>query len=157
MIWIFLSLLSFAPTPVHDLAEACPREMPSSFSHMVFEAASEFDVDPLVLLATAVRETHCRPQAVGATGELGIAQIHPKYWAEELQREGIINTRDDLRDIETSLRASAYIFSKHKRRSRDIWTQFRTYNGSGPAARKYADEQTIRLAKLRERFPMRSP
>lgn len=139
-----LDLSTCDTTPSYDIG--CDVEAPAGFNEAIQSAADEFGVDPWVLAATAYRESDCRPGVTGAAGEIGMFQVHPRWWSDALKSEGIIKSDSDLYNMETNIRAGAWIFSNIQRRvGDDIWTMFRTYNGSGPAARAYATAQVAAL------------
>jgi len=50
----------------------------AAFAQMIFEAAERHGIDPFVLAAIAMRESALDPGAIGATGEAGIVQLHPR-------------------------------------------------------------------------------
>jgi soluble lytic murein transglycosylase-like protein len=131
-------LLQTQPAP--DFASGCDAP-PVDFNDAVASAALEFGVDPWVLAVTAYRESDCRPEVTGASGEIGMAQIHPRWWRQDLQEAGLISSDTDLFDMRTNLRASAFIFARLQARGFSKEKMFRRYNGRGPQARKYAAEQ----------------
>jgi hypothetical protein len=57
--------------------EGCERRL-SEFAHYLIAAGEKNGVDPWLLAAMAFRESGMNPFAVGAVGELGILQLHPK-------------------------------------------------------------------------------
>jgi len=57
--------------------EGCERRL-SEFAHYLIDAGEKNGVDPWLLAAMAFRESGMNPFAVGAVGELGILQLHPK-------------------------------------------------------------------------------
>jgi hypothetical protein len=57
--------------------EGCDRRL-LEFAHYLIDAGEKNGVDPWLLAAMAFRESGMNPFAVGAVGELGILQLHPK-------------------------------------------------------------------------------
>jgi hypothetical protein len=49
-----------------------------TFASLLSSVADEHDLDPWMLAAIAVRESMLDPSAVGARGEAGIVQLHPR-------------------------------------------------------------------------------
>lgn len=142
-----------APAPVAhrvpDYAAECSWPVPEDFNVQVEAAATEFGVDPRLLATTIYRESDCRIDAVGGAGELGLTQVNPKVWTRTLKREGLITDATDLLDMNTNLRAGAFILASClKRADGDLWGTFRRYNGSGKKARRYADEQVVEFGRL---------
>ncbi|MEM9189357.1 MAG: transglycosylase SLT domain-containing protein [Myxococcota bacterium] len=64
------------------------------FAQLIEGAANDHGIDPFLLAALAVRESSLNPGAVGAQGEAGILQLHPRgagrgmrYVEDEAHRE----------------------------------------------------------------------
>lgn len=121
--------------------EACKFKPPENLTELVLESAQEFGLDPRILAVTVHRESGCDPWAYGAVGEIGLTQIFPKYWVSDLKKQKILTRAQELWDPRTNLRASAWILSTHLKRGKSKFEMFRRYNGRGPKARKYAQEQ----------------
>lgn len=128
------------PMPVEEWTRLCGPNATPDLDTLIQEVATEYDVDPRILATISTKESTCNPKAVGGAGELGLTQVHPKVWTQELVKEGIIQEPADLLDPRTNLQSSAYIIKGLLKRNRgDVWKTFRRYNGSGPMARRYAD------------------
>ncbi len=121
--------------------EECKFKPPENLTELVLESAQEFGLDPRILAVTVHRESGCDPWAYGAVGEIGLTQILPKYWVSDLKKQKILNRSQELWDPRTNLRASAWILSTLLERGESKFEMFRRYNGRGPKARKYAQEQ----------------
>ncbi len=135
--------------PFLDFAAGCKFAPPEDFNQLLVESAGEFGLDPNILAVTVYRESGCDTWAYGAAGEVGLTQITPKHWAQDLRAQGIINRTQELWDPRTNLRASAWILSTHLKGDEDEYQMFRRYNGRGAKARKYAREQQVALQELR--------
>lgn len=57
--------------------EGCDQRL-TEFAHYLVDAGSKNGIDPWLLAAMAFRESGMNPFVVGAVGELGILQLHPK-------------------------------------------------------------------------------
>lgn len=122
------------------------------FDLMVSRAAERYDVDPDVLVAIIYKESGCRPSVIGDGGAAyGLGQIHPRWWRKDLQKEGIIKDDKDLFIPEQAVMAVAYIISKLTKPQRPLFDTIRRYNGSGPAARKYAGDVLIKVGRIRQK------
>lgn len=55
----------------------CPARI-AVFSNMIAGVAHEYDLDPFLLAAMAMRESALNPAVIGAAGEAGIVQLHPQ-------------------------------------------------------------------------------
>jgi hypothetical protein len=58
-------------------SEGCDRRL-NEFAHYLIDAGEKNGIDPWLLAAMAFRESGMNPFVVGAVGELGILQLHPK-------------------------------------------------------------------------------
>ena len=117
----------------------CGPLAPPDLDLLVEEAAAEVNAAPLLLATIVLKESSCNPQAVGSSGEIGLTQVHPKFWLGSLKDEGIVAGQEDLFVPQNNLRASAFILARQLLRSEgSAWGAFRRYNGAGPRARRYA-------------------
>lgn len=125
-----------------DYETGCDTAAPQDFSEMIEQVAKEYNINPKMIASTVYRESACDKDATGSQGEIGLGQLHPKVWTKILQEEGIIETKKDLYDPKTNLRATAFVLDRCriKHKGSPIKT-FSCYNGSGMAARRYASEQ----------------
>ncbi len=57
--------------------EGCDQRL-TEFAHYLVDAGAKNGIDPWLLAAMAFRESGMNPFVVGAVGELGILQLHPK-------------------------------------------------------------------------------
>ena len=115
--------------------------IPSGLDEALERAATEQGVDPRVLSTTIWRESGCRRDALGSSGEIGLTQVHPRVWTSTLIREGIIKRESDLWRVGPNLQAGAFVLAYCQNRHGDLRTTFRCYNGSGPMAERYAASQ----------------
>ena len=128
--------------PVEEYILHCKRTAPENFNRLVESAGRESGLNPRMIALTVYRESKCDPHAVGADGEIGLGQIYPAIWKDVLTDEGIIESVDDLYDPAINLRATGFILSESLRYAKgDPVDALRRYNGSGPAAERYAREQ----------------
>jgi Transglycosylase SLT domain len=58
-------------------SEGCDRRL-TEFAHYIIDAGEKNGIDPWLLAAMAFRESGMNPFVVGAVGELGLLQLHPK-------------------------------------------------------------------------------
>jgi Transglycosylase SLT domain len=71
---------SGASIPIYHCRQAhegCDRRL-TEFAHYLIDAGERNGIDPWLLAAMAFRESGMNPFVVGAVGELGILQLHPK-------------------------------------------------------------------------------
>jgi soluble lytic murein transglycosylase-like protein len=117
---------------------------------LVFDVAERKNIHPLVLFAQVGIESGWNQFAIGDNGRsYGLMQIQPKIWKKfcKLERDS------DLLDAEKNLECGADIFAMHYeesqgRHSEKVWMAYRKHNGSGPAARNYANKVMARLNGL---------
>ncbi|GAB4269761.1 MAG: hypothetical protein Kow0092_23910 [Deferrisomatales bacterium] len=101
-----------APTPVASL-----------LAPMIRREAARFGVDPLVMVSIARQESHFRLDARGSKGEVGVFQIRPTLWAEELGLDP-----GALAEPAHNTRACAYILSRYLARYGTYRKAVRAYN-----------------------------
>lgn len=148
-VWVEEVVEDAAPEPPEDFAQHCDVEPPEGFDRMVEAAGEATGINPRVIALTVYRESRCKADALGAVGEIGLGQVYPRIWTQVLVEEGIIESVDDLYDPEGNLRATGFILSEALRYAKgDPRDALRRYNGSGPAARRYARQQTLRYQSL---------
>ena len=135
-----------SPGAPQDLGEApswtrlCGPHASEDLDALVEEVSEDTGIDPALLAAVMFKESTCRPEAIGGSGEIGLTQVHPRVWTRYLKKQGLIETSQDLLDPEVNLRCSAHILGGHlEKTDGDIWKSLRRYNGAGPEARRYAD------------------
>ncbi len=132
-----------APAEVEDYTRHCQSAPPEGFNLLVEEAAAATGINPRLIALTVYRESRCKVDAVGGVGEIGLGQVYPAIWTRVLVEEGVIGSVDDLYDPAVNLRATGFILSEALRYAKgDPADALRRYNGSGPAAERYAHEQS---------------
>lgn len=125
--------------------QGCTALRPEGLGFLIDQVAAEEGVNPAWLAVTVWRESGCNNAARGSSGEIGLAQINPKVWSAKL---GASPDGWEMWDPESNLRYSAMILKRLRDSSSSDWEMFRKYNGRGPKARKYANEQMAVLASL---------
>ena len=156
---LFISVASFSVT-FGGIASIASRETPEDLPLVVdiradvpqwgpcdMRRITHFaeGVDPRVVRVTFERESGCNPLALGSMGEIGLGQIRYEVWGKSLREAGIIRSKEDLWEINTNIRATAWIFTQLTGNTKE---KFRKYNGAGPKARAYATQQMKRLNTL---------
>lgn len=140
-----------APAEVEDYTRHCQSAPPDDFNGLIEVAAEAHGINPRMIALTVYRESHCKAEAVGAVGEIGLGQVYPAIWSHVLTEEGIIKSVGDLYDPAINLLATGFILSESLRYAKgNPADALRRYNGSGPAARRYAREQSRRYRLLWE-------
>jgi len=130
----------FPPIP-HNWSQKCGLNGSLELDFLIEDVAREYNLEPALLASVIIRESRCDPSALGASGEIGLAQVSPFWWRRELRKHELIEHTGQLYDPHINLCCAAHILTKHlKRSSGDTWGALRRYNGSGKAARAYADE-----------------
>lgn len=95
-------------------------------------AAKHFPSDPALLLAVVGVESSWRPWALGGVGEVGLCQVRPDL-------HGV--SAAELLDPESNIEAAARVLRGCLVRSKgDVEGALRRYNGTGPAAERYASK-----------------
>lgn len=111
-IWKAMELLGAAPSVASLLAP------------IIVQKATLFHIDPLVMVSIARQETRFRLGVRGSKGEVGVFQIMPSVWCEEL---GL--TEAELEEPGNNAHACAYILAKYLRTyGGDMRKAVRAYN-----------------------------
>lgn len=87
----------------------------------------------MTLAAIAVKESNGDPKAVGSHGEKGVFQVRECYWGKV------------PRDIEGQVMQADNILTQLKQQEASEFHALMAYNGTGPRARRYAED----ILKLR--------
>jgi len=110
-------------------------------------AARHFPRDPALLLAVVGVESSWRPWALGSVGEVGLCQVRPDL-------HGV--SAVDLLDPEANIEAAARVLHGCLARSGgDLSGALRRYNGTGPAAERYAAKVLSEHRRLLAAVPRR--
>jgi len=82
-----------------------PRSMAQEIAQECFK--TEY---PIILLALIARESSFNPFVRSKAGAIGLGQIHPKFWADKLKRNGLIREVRDLYDPVINVRCTYFVF-----------------------------------------------
>ena len=124
----------------------CSWKPPNGLDSMIVKAATRYGIEADIVAATIYRESGCRVDAVGSSGEIGLMQINPNVWRNEIESVHGIRFEAIKQDPATNVMIGAYILSTF--RDDGLREMFRRYNGSGKKAERYADEQMHVLKQL---------
>ena len=89
---------------------------PASIAKIIAKEAIKSEIG-IILLALVQRESSFNPFARSKAGAMGLGQIMPSEWVDELGKAGIVQTKRDLYDPVVNMRATAYIFKKYYKQS----------------------------------------
>ena len=136
------SSADFADTPEEAVkpraATPAPKSGATTFDPLFERYGKEYDLPPTLLKTLAGKESSFNPRAVGATNsngttDYGLMQHNSRYFKER----GIT----DPFDPEQSVAKAAKLLSDNLRASGgNLREAVRRYNGTGPAAERYADD-----------------
>lgn len=98
-------------------------DVASRLAPAIVKSARKFDVDPFLMVSIARQETNFRLGARGSKGEVGVFQIMPRVWCDELGM-----TEEELARPEENTYACAYILGKYLRRYRGYEAAVKAYN-----------------------------
>lgn len=130
----------------------------ATVQQMVADAALAYGLNPIIFFTQMQGESGFNPGAVGAAGEIGVAQFMPATWTRvilqhpELQEPPFNATSDPagrsnvLANIYAAAAHMADLLASHG--GTDYWSALRDYNGSGPAAEAYATGVLGRAATM---------
>ena len=78
----------------------------------IYETAMSME-NGLLYIALTYRESNFDPTAISKKGAIGLTQIMPGIWVDELIKQGIIKEEKDLFDYDKNLLTSSYILTKY--------------------------------------------
>lgn len=117
----FAGFLTIFPT---YLSNSHKLDTKTAIHHEVFKYHH-----PKLLLAMIKVESNFNPNACSKKNALGLMQIRPQVWKEKLIEEGIIETENDLLDIEKNIKAGSYILTHYQSKSKTLKQALGKYNG----------------------------
>lgn len=90
-------------------------------------AASQYRLDPLLILAVVAVESRFNPVAESGAGAKGLMQVIPKYHPEKVEAYG---GEKALLDPQTNVLVGAAILREYLNRTGDLTSALQMYNGS---------------------------
>jgi hypothetical protein len=138
-------------------SEGCDERL-SEFAHYIIDAGEKNGVDPWLLAAMAFRESGMNPFVVGAVGELGILQLHPKnpkvksvrfmrdaYYRQRCRKEAGACQREVVD------RAAEILARSLEKCDNDLYRALGMYNsGKCGGSKSYADRILYERDKLKD-------
>ncbi|MGX2041837.1 lytic transglycosylase domain-containing protein [Methylocaldum sp. MU1018] len=116
---------------------------PSMYDSIFAEAGQKYGIDPAILKAIAVHESHLNPDATNVnqngSGDYGIMQLNSQGAGAGLSREQLMDPRTN---IMTGSKFFAGLVKKY-----GYTEALKRYNGSGPAAERYRKEMMETLGR----------
>lgn len=119
-VWLFEQA-----TRLSKVAPHIPEDERFSILRMVHKEASQFDLDPMLVLALINVESDFDHYAISNAGALGLMQVMP-FWKQEIGHPD-----DNLHEISTNLRYGCAILSLYlEKEKKDTTLALARYNGS---------------------------
>jgi len=120
--------------------------VPRSIAEVIVRECCKTDY-PVVLLALIARESSFNPFARSKAGAIGLGQILPKVWLDELRSKGLVREVRDLYDPVINIRCTNYIFVSYLRKSNnDLSTALVRYVGGKNSA--YVKDILLNIGEL---------
>lgn len=137
-----LELIDQIAAVISEVNNLLPKEKAESISRAIVTQSLAAEIDPWLLTAMAITETHFRPNVRGGSGEYGILQIMPGTGEWIAGRLGYTNwAPEDLWDIETNVQFAAYYLRISIREfGGDLSKGVLAYNRGGKGARAWLKE-----------------
>jgi len=102
---------------------------------------------PIILLALMARESSFNPFVRSKAGAIGLGQIHPKFWADKLKRNGLIREVRDLYDPVVNVRCTHFVFlSCLRKTNNDLPKALQRYVGGKNTA--YVKDILLNIGEL---------
>ena len=102
---------------------------------------------PIILLALMARESSFNPFVRSKAGAIGLGQIHPKFWADKLKRNGLIREVRDLYDPVVNVRCTHFVFlSCLRKTNNDLPEALQRYVGGKNTA--YVKDILLNIGEL---------
>ena len=119
-VWLFEQA-----TRLSKVAPHIPEDERFSILRMVHKEATQFGLDPMLVLALINIESDFDHYAISSAGALGLMQVMP-FWKQEIGHPD-----DNLHEISTNLRYGCAILSLYlEKENRDTTLALARYNGS---------------------------
>lgn len=116
---IIIALFAYPRVVAKAAQEGLPEAPQAPLKQVIAQYASYYGVDGEALYKTLYCESRLNPSAIGALGEVGIAQIYLKYHPTV--------TREQALDPIFSIKFAAQEFSKG---NATLWSCYRIYSSS---------------------------
>ena len=115
---------------------ACGAFATPQLADTIENVSARYDVDKHLILSVVYQESRCKPNAVGAVGELGLMQVSPRWHHDRMVRLDARNLFDPESNVKvgTDLLSSLNVMS-------DPHTALAIYNGGytfPESSKKYA-------------------
>ena len=119
-VWLFEQATRLAKVAPH-----IPEDERFSILRMVHKEATQFELDPMLVLALINIESDFDHYAISSAGALGLMQVMP-FWKQEIGHPD-----DNLHEISTNLRYGCAILSLYlEKEQKDTTLALARYNGS---------------------------
>jgi soluble lytic murein transglycosylase-like protein len=118
----------------------------SGFVSAAYRAGSQYDVDPMLVLAVMAVESRYNPVAESGVGARGLMQVMPKFHLDKLAAHG---GEPALLEPEVNILVGTRILREYQRRFGDVETALQMYAGAldEPTA-QYASKVLAEKARL---------
>jgi len=105
----------------------------------------------LLTLAIIATESSFDAQAVSKSGAVGLMQVKPSVWKEELRKQKIITTQRDLFDPLVNIKAGEYILGKYIQQCKSVQgglSKYLTGKCNSSVSSSYVRKVLVNLAEL---------
>lgn len=137
-----LKLIDQIAEVIREVNSLLPQGKAEEISRVIVTQSLAADIDPWLLTAMAITETHCRPNIRGGSGEYGILQVMPGTGEWIAGRLGYTNwIPEDLWDLDTNIQFAAYYLRISIREfGGDVTKGILAYNRGSNGARAWLKE-----------------
>jgi len=127
-----------------------PEDFARELVWTVIEISMRYNIDARIALGKIGVESNFNKLALGASGEIGLTQVMPRFWLAKLVTAGIIKEPADLLKMRESIEAGMYVLSQYIKQSRGDYRKALAFYNAGPGgdAGDYPDQ----VARYASRF-----
>ena len=126
------------------------RNTARRIARALMSASEEYNVPLPILISVCWQESHFNPKVYSKSGCIGLMQVNYSVWKKELN----LKSKKELWDIETNIKAGAYILSTYYRKERNWKDALVRYYGISDFAEKVYKKQVLtKVSYIKSKLP----
>ena len=137
----------FVPPEIIDWIMRKSSRVPRTLAKTIARECAKTD-HPVIILALIARESSFNPFARSKAGAIGLGQILPKVWFDELSKKGLVREKRDLFDPVINIRCTNFVFNETLKRSNgNLSVALARYVGGGSNS-AYVRDVLVNIGEL---------